>query len=242
MKTKTFDPQITQKVLEMVANHYKTTPEVLRSDEGDQTAKKVVMYIIREGIGGSIRSAKDAVGKKHDNDVYMAIRKVKELMGSDAALDSLVEEIKTEAIMIAALPSGDVGTTGPTSPSLPPTPRPQRTAVSPERTETLVTPPPGSASQNIANVQKAVTGVFLGANLLQSPDPAAEVMLAKDVVVFLVWDDFPKIPLHEILSTFRLDMDGFYRAIGKTSVRLKEEGGELKKKIRAARGAYPQAV
>jgi len=199
------------------------------------------MYTLKEALGGSLRSAKEAVGKKHDPDVYQAVKKVKGLVKTDTALASLIEEIKTETLMIAAMPSGSAGATGPTSPPRQPTPRTPKPPVTSEKTEAPAVVPSGNTAQNIASVQKAVTGVFLGADLLQSRDPAAEVMLAKDAVVFLVWDDFPKIPLPEILTAFHLDKDGLYRAIGRISVCLKEDGSELKKKLKAARGAYSPA-
>lgn len=242
MKAKTQDPRIAQKVLEMVAAHYKTTPDVLKSDEGDPIAKKVVMYTIKEGLGGSIRSAKEAVNKKHDPDVYQAVKKIKGLVKTDTGLASLIEEIKTETLMIAAMPSGSASApSGPTSPPRQPAARTPRSATAPEKPEATQVIPTGNTAQTIASVQKAVTGVFLGADLLQSRDPASEVMLAKDAVVFLVWDDFPKIPLPEILSAFHLDKDGLYRAIGRISVCMKEDGSELKKKLKAARGAYSPA-
>lgn len=241
MKPKAQDPRIAQKVLEMVAAHYKTTPEALKGKEGDPIAKKVVMYTIREGIGGLIRSAREAVGKKYDPDVYQAVKKVQGLVKTDPALASLIEEIKTEVLMIANMPSSSAEATESTSPPYQPRSHTQKSSVTSERTEVLAVAPTKTITQNIISVKEAVTSVFLGASLLQSPDPAADVMLAKDAVVFLVWDDFPKIPLTEILSAFRLDKDGLYRAIGRISVCLKEDGGELKKKLKAARVAYSPA-
>jgi len=241
VKADTQDPRITQKVLEMVAAYYKTTPGALKGDEGDPIAKKVVMYTLKEELGASLKASREAVGKKYDPYVYQAVKKVKGLMKTDTALSSLIEEIKTEALMITVPPSGSAGAMGPTSPPRQPTPRTPKPPVTSKKAEALTVVPSGNTAQSIASVRKAVTGVFLGADLLQAPDPAAEVMLAKDAVVFLVWDDFPKISLPEILSAFHLDQDGLYRAIGRISVSLKEDGSELKKKLKAARGAYGAA-
>ncbi len=236
MKTKTQDPRIAEKVLEMVAAHYKTTSEALKSDQGDPIAKKVVMYTLKEGLGGSIRSAREAVGKKHDPDVYQAVNKVKGLLKTDTDLASLVEEIKTEALMITAMPGGG---------SDEPVTNRRQAFASNSQPASLVSQERMAANsdslQSVEKVQKAVVSVFLGSNLLQSVDPSTDVLLAKDLVVFLIWNDFPKTPLSEILNSFRLDQDGFYRAIGRISVLLREEGGEFKKRLKAARNTYSTA-
>ena len=116
MKAKTQDPRIVQKVLAMVAVHYKTTPEILRGDKGDLVAKKVVMYTLREELGASLKASREVVGRKHNPDVYQAVKKVKTLLKADATLASLIEEIKTEALMIAAMPSGTSSPSAPASP------------------------------------------------------------------------------------------------------------------------------
>ncbi len=241
MKRKTQDPRIAQKVIEMVAAHYKTTPEVLKSAEGDLKARRIVMFILREELGTSIRTAREAVNKKNDPDVYIAVKKIKGLLNTDTALASMIEEIKTEVLMLSAMPGGPspaVVQSSPMRQSMSASAKPLPSASQPE-----VAPASnnGSTAQIIGNVRKAVTGIFLGADLLQSRDPASEVMLAKDAVVFLVWDDFPKINQTEILSAFHLDQDGLYRAVGRISVTLKEDGSELKKKLKAVRAAYAQA-
>lgn len=240
MKTKTQDPRIAQKVLEMVAVHYKTTPDILKTEEGDPVARKVVMYTLKEELGASLKASREAVGKKHDPDVYQAVKKVKVLLKTDTALASMIEEVKTEALMIATMPSRNASSPA-VSPQRQSSTRAPKPPVTPEKSEAIQIIPSGNTAQTIASVRKAVTGVFLSADLLQSNDPAAEVMLAKDAVVFLVWDDFPKIPLPEILSALHLDQDGLYRAIGRISVCLKEDGGEFKKKLKAARSAYSPA-
>lgn len=243
MKTKTQDPRIAQKVLEMVADHYKTTPEKLKSVEGDPMAKKVVMYVLKEGLGASLKAAREAVNKKHDPDVYLAVKKIKALLRTDTTLAKMIEEAKAEALMIVAVPSGAETTSPsePTSTSRKSAPSDEKTPAIPGKSEAIPSGTLGNTTQVIETVQKAVTSIFLGANLLQSPDPAAEVMFAKDAVVFLVWDDFPKINRAEILKAFHLDQDGLYRAIGRISVCLKESGSELKKKLKAARAGYSAA-
>ena len=238
MKRKIQDPRIAQKVLDMVAVHYNTTPNILKGEDGDPVAKNVVMYILKEGLGASLKASKEAAGKKHDPDVYQAVKKVRMLVETDIALASLIEEIKTEVLMITVMPSE----TGSTSESFSPI-RQRTTSITKELTASEKDElAPIITSENmvqiIGSVQKAVISIFLGADLLQSRDPATEVMLAKDAVVFLVWDDFPKITKAEILSAFRLDQDELYRAIGRISVCLKEDGNELKKKLKAARNAY----
>lgn len=241
MKRKTQDPRIAQKVIEMVAAHYKVTPEALKDEDGDRKARQVVMYTLKEELGAPLRTAREVINVKSDPTVYAAVKAVKSLLKTDTALAAMIEEIKTEVLMITAMPGGSVSASGPTSPTRPPASASTKTAPLAGKTEAAPIVASGNTAQSIANVQKAVTGVFLGADLLQSRDPAAEVMLAKDAVVFLVWDDFPKITTAEILSAFHLDQDGLYRAIGRISVSLKEDGSELKKKLKAARGAYSPA-
>lgn len=238
MKMKTQDPRIAQKVIEMVAKHHKITPDELKDEKGNQVARQIVMYILKEELGSPLRISREAVNVKSDPSVYTASKAVKSMLKTDTALASLVEEIKTETLMITAMPNGGNSTPIPVNPSHQPTTRVQKLPVVPERSEATQVIPSDSTAHTIAHVQKAVTGVFLGVDLLQSPDPAAEVMLAKDAVVFLVWDDFPKIPLLEIVNAFHLNQDDLHRSIGRISVCLKEDGGELKKKLKAARAMY----
>ncbi len=242
MKRKTQDPRIAQKVIEMVAVHYKTTPEVIKGKEGDRLHRQVVMHVLKDALGSSLKGTCEALSTTSMT-VYTASKTVKELLKTDTALATLIEEIKTEVLMLSAIPGGGQVGLPTTSPS-----SPLRQTISaggkpnpPEPIETASVVTTMNTTQVIGKVQKAVTSFFLGADLLQSRDPAAEVLLAKDAVVFLVWDDFPKITLPEILSAFHLDQDGLYRAIGRISVCLKEDGGELKKKLKAARAACSPA-
>ena len=225
---KTEDTRIVEKVLEMVAAHYDTTPETLKSANGDPIAKKTVMYILKEGLGTSIRTAKEAVNKKYDPDVYAAVKKIKERLQTDAGLATKIEEIKTEVLMMTALPDSGRPTPIPTKRTRGDSNIPARPALN-GATE--------HAPDLIGKIQQAVTKVFLGADLLRSPDPAADVLLAKDVVVFLAWDDSPAIPLHDVLETFHLDEDGFHRAVGRIVVKIKRDES-LQKKLQAARTAY----
>lgn len=232
MQRKTQDPRIAEKVIEMVAAHYKTTPEALKSEGGDRTARQVVMYILKDELGGTLRIAREAINVKSDMTVYVASRTVKALLKSDSALATKIEEIKTEALMIAAVPGGS--TTEP--PGAPVAPVQRRKNSKKDRAVST-----GSSEKNthiIERVQRAVTSIFLGSDLLQSSDPAAEVLLAKDAVVFLVWKDFPEVSQAEILSSCHLDEKGFHRAVGRISVDLKEGVSGLKKKLKAARDAY----
>lgn len=219
MKRKTQDPRIAKKVIEMVATHYKTTPDALKDSDGDRTARQVIMYILKEELGGTLRVAREAINIKADMTVYTACTAIKALLKTDKALATAIEEIKTEALMIATTSGGESNT--PTT-----------------RSEVAPVAPSNNTAQIINNVRKAVTSVFLGPDLLQSPDPGAEVVLAKDAVVFLVWDDFPKIPLTELLSIFHLDQDGLYKAVGRISVAFKEDENGFKKKLKAARAGY----
>lgn len=240
MKRKTQDPRIAQKVIEMVAAHYKTTPAALKDDDGDRRARQVIMYTLREELGSPIRIAREVINVKSDPSVYAAIKTIKTALKTDTILAKIIEEIKTETLMIAAMlgvPASPATSSSSTRRTMSADGKPNLPA-QPEAAPIVTT---GNAIQVIGKVQKAVTGMFLGADLLQSRDPAAEVMLAKDAVVFLVWDDFPKITQAEILSAFHLDRDGLYRAIGRISVTMKEDGSELKKKLKAARAEYSPA-
>ena len=241
MKRTTGDPRIASKVVEMVAAHYKTTPAVLKTDEGELKARRAVMYILKEGFGTTLREAREAVNKKSDPDVYLAVKAIKGLLKTDTALATMIEEVKTEVLMLSAMPGGPSPATTQSSPSRQTMSASAKPLPSVSQSETVPTANNGTTPQIIINVQRAVTGVFLGADLLQSSDPAAEVMLAKDAVVFLVWDDFPKISQAEILSAFHIDQDGLYRAVGRILVTLKEDGSELRKKLKAARAAYTPA-
>ncbi len=240
MKAKTQNPQIAHKVLEMVAAYYKTTPDILRGKEGNSLAKKVVMHTLKEGLGASVQASREAVGKKYGAEVYQAIKKVKTLLKTDTALASMIEEIKTEALMIAAMPDRNDSPSAPESPPRQSAPRRVKGSTASGKTETLILAS-GNAIDVIENVQKAVTRTFLPDDLLRSHDPAAKVMLAKDVVLFLFWNDFPKESMSSIMNSFRIDdMDDFYRAIGRVTVCLRDDG-EFRKRLKVARKAYTPA-
>ncbi len=238
------DPRIAQKVIEMVAAHYNTTPDTLKDGDGDRTARQAIMYILKDELGGTLRVAREAINVKSDITVYTASKSIKALLKTDTTLAEAIEKIKTEVLMIVAMPgskSADASAlrvSGSERQSI--SPRAKSGAI-PGQSEPTSVATPSNVAQVIGNVQKAVTGVFLSSDLLQSPDPTAEVLLAKDAVVFLVWNDFPKISQAEILSAFRLNQDGLYRAIGKISVCLKEDGSKLKKKLKVARSTYSPA-
>jgi len=237
------DPRVANKVLEMVADHFKVSPAELKTPNGNKRARKVVMYILKEELGSSIKTAQEAVGEKWGPQVYAASKAIKPLLKTDTALSSVVEEIKTEVLMLTAMPDGSASTNAkpPTSPrriesASPMTPTPPAQSEPPVSVATHV--PTGNTAQALAQVQKGVTGIFLGAGLLQSADPAAEVLLAKDVVVFLVWDDFPRITQAELLQALHIDQNSLYRAIGRITATLRDNSGELKHKLKAARATY----
>jgi len=228
-------------VLEMVAAHYKTTPEALKDKDGDRKARQVVMYILKAELGASINTSSRVINVKSSPTVYAAIKAVKDLLKTDTALATMIETIKTEVLMLSAVPGGHAPAPVQSNPMRQTMSASGKPLPSASQLEIVSTATNKSTEQIIGNVQKAVTGIFLGADLLQSRDPAAEVTLAKDAVVFLVWDDFPKITQAEILSAFHLDQNGLYRAVGRISVDLKEDGSELKKKLKTARAAYTPA-
>lgn len=220
MERKTQDPRIVSKVLEMVASHYKTSPDSLMDDNGDRTARQVVMYVLKDELGTTLRTSREAVNVKADMTVYTASKSVKELLKNDQALAEKIEQIKTEVLMLAAsapLPSQQLGR-----------------AVQPEAKVAETTEKPDGV---IGNVQKAVTSVFLGPDLLRSADPGKDVTLAKDVILFLLWSDFQE-PMEKVLENFHIaNQDDFFRAIGRITVSQREDV-ELKKKLRAARNLY----
>lgn len=253
VQRKTQDPRIAEKVIEMVAAHFHTTPDVVRSEGGSKSVKYVVMYVLKHELGSSLRVAQEAVNVKSAPTVYTAIKSVTALLATDGDLRAKIEEIKAEVLMITTalggkVPGDSAADTAPVSPptkeSGEPKDQPARVAISTRKPKPTASQPVGSVNGIVGKVQRAVSSVFLGADLLQNPNATTEVQLAKDAVVFLVWDDSPNADLTETLNTLHLDTDGFHKAIGRISVCLREKDGgrQLRKKLKAARAAYAPLV
>lgn len=234
MKKKTQDPRIAKKVLEMVADHFKTTPDMLQSKDGDKVARQVVMFILKDGLGVTLQATLDAVDLKGAMSVYTASKAIKALLKTDTELAAKVEEIKAEVLMIISSPeSASPGHVAPSAPATKP--------VAPKNQPSVPPTDPAKNAQLINKIREAVSSVFLGANLLLSENPALEVLLAKDAIVFLAWEHLlGTTSLGGIQDTLQIDENTLYYSIGRITAQMENRTG-LKDKIKAARKTYEQS-
>lgn len=240
MQAQIQNSRVVELTLKMVAKHYGTTPEALKSDQGNPAAKKVVMHVLKEVLGTTLRTAKEAVGQKYDPAVYSAIKNVKKWLKTDQSLGTLIDEITTEALMITSLGGEDPQSSELVAKeSTIPRASVAKIPATPSKAK-MVQTSAKDTTQVVTNVEKAVTSVFLGENLLRSNDPTGEITLAKDTVLFIIWSDFQKHSLNEVMNIIHLEnVDDFYRSIGRVTVFLK--GDEIfRKKVKAVRALLTQ--
>ncbi len=211
------------KVREMVAQYYKEDPIALHDGNGSKEARDTIMYVLKEGLGQTTRAAREAVSVKSDMTVFQACKRVEKLLKNDSALSAKIEEIKAVILADAMSEAG--------SPS-------------PASSVDTATEPPTDLKENkrtllrsVRVVQEAVAEVFLGTALLQSPDPTVDVLLARDIVPFILWSDMC-YSAEDITSTLNLGQSDLYTAIGKVSVLGRITGSTVRKKLREVRARY----
>jgi hypothetical protein len=238
------------KVLELVAEHYKITLADIRGGKEPKIARRLAVYLLKEEFGQTLRVIQDKLGIGSAPTLYADLKKFKDSLPNDRALGFLIETIKTEALMLTVSQIHSAPT------DVPPQKSPPRNKPSAPTAPIVVPPPvakhltststhPLKESEIVEMVQTAVSEVCLGPTLLNSPDAGEEVKAARDILIYLIWRDFvcaSKLPLKPLIERFHLTEESFFTAIGRVTVRMEGLLGGFQLKVADVRKKYSSQI